>query len=107
VEGAASALVGGETTVRVFLAITARQRRGDDRDQAGERNIGLRQAGNAALATQTTGAKTLNDQIATDDLGQHRRTSQCSYKQGDVLSFTVVFTKDVTVTARPDTGIGH
>jgi len=62
VEGSASALTGGETTVRVFLTITG--------TPIGVETIELKPAngssiydgaGNACAATQTTGVKTLRD----------------------------------------------
>lgn len=65
VEGSASALTGGETIVRVFLNLTG--------TPSGVETIEIKpqngtsvydKAGNAVSALQTTGVKTLNDQLA-------------------------------------------
>jgi hypothetical protein len=81
-EGAADILTGGETTVRVFLAITG--------TPSGVETIEIKpangssvydQAGNAMSATQTSGVKTLNDQLppfltvpAVSNLGANQGT---------------------------------
>lgn len=65
VEGSATALTGGETTVRVFFAISG--------TPSGVETVEIKpangssvydQAGNAMSAAQTSGVKTLNDKLA-------------------------------------------
>ncbi len=96
-EGLASALAGGETTVRVFLTITGTPNGVETIKikPAGGASV-YDKAGNAVLATQTTGAKTLNDKLAPT-VTSVTVPAGGTYGAGEDLGFTVNFSEAVTV----------
>jgi hypothetical protein len=94
-EGSASALAGGETTVRVFLTITGTPSGAETIEikPAGATSV-YDKAGNAADITQTTGAKTLNDKLAPT-VTSVTVPAGGSYGTGQDLDFTVNFSENV------------
>ncbi|MBN8524507.1 MAG: hypothetical protein J0M02_04115 [Planctomycetes bacterium] len=96
------ALAGGETTVRLTLAITGTPN--------GLETIEIRPAsaaaiwdavGNAAAAGSSTGAKALNDQSAAYVTGLGSATANGTYVAGQSIAITVSFSEAVTVTGTP------
>ncbi|MBO6662228.1 Calx-beta domain-containing protein [Roseivirga sp.] len=102
VEASATALSGGETTIRIFFSLTGTPDGGETIEvdiQASEVfDINER----TAVADQTTNnTATLNDETAPTVTSVSSTTANGSYKASDVIEVTVTFSENVTVTGTP------
>lgn len=101
-DGTATALTGGETTIRVFLTITGIPNGMETIEIKPVNGTSIYdQAGNAALNTQTTGAQTLKDQLAPTVMSVGSSTADGVYKTGDVITITTTFSESVVVEGTP------
>ena len=91
------ALSGGETVVRVNFSITGTASGVETVEIKPASNAIYDKAGNVATNTETTGALTLNDQLAATISSVSSSTGNDSYKAGEVIAVTVTFTENVTV----------
>lgn len=97
VEATASALTGGETTVRVFLSVTGTPQGIETIEIKPYNGTAIYdKAGNASSALQTSGIKTLNDKLAPS-VSTVNVPLNGFYTGGQNLDFTVNFSEAVTV----------
>ncbi|MDD5503118.1 MAG: Ig-like domain-containing protein, partial [Candidatus Thermoplasmatota archaeon] len=103
--GDASALVGGETTIRVFLTAFTTQPSGVETIEIKPADTGAvsvyDRAGNPAAITQTTGVKTLNDKLQPTVTANDITTVDGAYKTGDIIYIKITYSEAVTVTGTP------
>lgn len=101
-DGTATALIGGETTIRVFLTITGIPNGMETIEIKPVNGTSIYdEAGNAALNTQTTGVQTLKDQLAPTVISVGSSTADGVYKTGDVIIITTTFSESVVVDGTP------
>ena len=109
--GSASDLTGGETVVRVFLTVTGTPNGAETIEikPADDASV-YDMAGNAALATQTTGVKSLNDKTAptVSNLSPAYDSTDVSRTSNLVISFNEnisVVTGNVTINKAYDESV--
>ncbi|MBO6497752.1 MAG: hypothetical protein JJ978_19460, partial [Roseivirga sp.] len=101
-EGSASALAGGETTIRIFFSVTGTPDGGETLEVDLQASEVFDINGRDAAADQTTNNTTdLNDETVPTVTSVSSTTADGSYKAGDLIAVTVSFSEAVTVTGTP------
>ncbi len=95
------ALSGGETVIRVELSITGTPSGVETVEVKPAENSIYDAAGNPAATSETTGAKTLNDQLAPTVSGVTSAKADGAYTTGEVIDITVTFSEAVNVAGAP------
>ncbi|HEX2934481.1 MAG TPA: Ig-like domain-containing protein [Bacteroidales bacterium] len=96
VEGSASALTGGETTVRLFLTITGTPSGSETIEIMPANGVSVYdKAGNAASLAQTAGVKTLNDKKVPTILAIGRLTPTASLTNATSVVYRATFSENV------------
>ncbi|WP_252946619.1 Calx-beta domain-containing protein [Roseivirga pacifica] len=101
-EGSASALAGGETTIRIFFSVTGTPDGGETLEVDLQANEVFDINGRTGVADQTTNnTATLNDEASPTVLEVTSDASNGSFKVDDEINIYVQYSEEVFVTGTP------